>query len=97
MEQILAQLTAGELTQAQATEKINALIKLSAKVASNGAPVRATATHDAKRNVLVVEIPLHDPRPSSTGKSTLVGNASGRTTVTLHGKPVNVSCSAFLK
>jgi hypothetical protein len=52
-----------------------------------------------KDNVLHIEIPLHAPRPSSSGKTLSVASSNGNkpTEATINGKPVIVGVNAYLK
>jgi len=52
-----------------------------------------------KDNVLHIEIPLHAPRPSSTGKTLTVASSNGNhvTEVTINGLPVIVGLNAYIK
>jgi hypothetical protein len=51
-----------------------------------------------KQNELVITIPTHAERPSSTGKMNVIASSSGfqTTTVTINGKPVKVSVNALV-
>jgi len=62
-----------------------------------------------KDNVLHIEIPLHAPRPSATGKTLTVASSNGNkptkatingnkpTKATINGKPVVVGVNAYIK
>ncbi len=52
-----------------------------------------------KDNVLHIEIPLHTPRPSSTGKTLTVAssNASKETEARINGQAVVVGINAYIK
>lgn len=52
-----------------------------------------------KDNVLHIEIPLHSPRPSATGKTLTVASTKGNqpTEATIDGKPVIVGVNAYIK
>ena len=52
-----------------------------------------------KDNVLHIEIPLHAPRPSSTGKTLTVASSNGNqfTDVKINGPPVIVGINAYIK
>lgn len=52
-----------------------------------------------KDNVLHIEIPLHAPRPSATGKTLTVASSKGNqeTTATINGQPVIVGVNAYIK
>ncbi len=52
-----------------------------------------------KDNVLHIEIPLHTPRPSSTGKTLTVASSNGNhdTEVKINGLPVIVGLNAYIK
>lgn len=52
-----------------------------------------------KNNVLHIEIPLHAPRPSATGKTLTVASSKGNqeTEATINGKPVVVGVNAYIK
>jgi hypothetical protein len=52
-----------------------------------------------KDNVLHIEIPLHSPRPSSTGKTLTVASSNGNqiTDVKINGSPVIVGINAYIK
>jgi hypothetical protein len=52
-----------------------------------------------KDNVLHIEIPLHAPRPSATGKTLTVASSNGNkeTEATINGKPVVVGINAYIK
>ena len=52
-----------------------------------------------KDNVLHIEIPLHAPRPSATGKTLTVASSSGNkpTDATINDKPVIVGVNAYIK
>jgi len=52
-----------------------------------------------KDNVLHIEIPLHAPRPSATGKTLTVASTKGNqpTEARIDGKPVIVGINAYIK
>ena len=52
-----------------------------------------------KDNVLHIEIPLHAPRPSATGKTLTVASTKGNqpTEARIDGKPVIVGVNAYIK
>ena len=52
-----------------------------------------------KDNVLHLEIPMHAPRPSATGKTLTVASSNGNkeTTATVNGQPVIVGVNAYIK
>ena len=52
-----------------------------------------------KDNVLHIEIPLHAPRPSATGKTLTVASSNGNkpTEATINGLPVIVGVNAYIK
>ncbi len=52
-----------------------------------------------KDNILHIEIPLHAPRPSATGKTLTVASSGGNkpTDVTINDKPVIVGVNAYIK
>lgn len=52
-----------------------------------------------KNNVLYLEIPLHAPRPSATGKTLTVASTKGNQTTEarIDGKPVIVGVNAYIK
>ena len=52
-----------------------------------------------KDNVLHIEIPLHTPRPSSTGKTLTVASTKGNqpTEAKINGLPVIVGVNAYIK
>lgn len=52
-----------------------------------------------KDNVLHLEIPLHAPRPSATGKTLTVASTKGNqpTEALIDGKPVIVGVNAYIK
>ena len=52
-----------------------------------------------KDNVLHLEIPLHAPRPSATGKTLTVASTKGNqpTEARIDGKPVIVGVNAYIK
>lgn len=56
-------------------------------------------TATIKYNVLHLEIPLHAPRPSATGKTLTVASTKGNqlTEATIDGKPVIVGVNAYIK
>jgi hypothetical protein len=52
-----------------------------------------------KDNVLHIEIPLHTPRPSASGKTLTVASTNGNqpTEVKINGLPVIVGLNAYIK
>lgn len=52
-----------------------------------------------KDNVLHIEIPLHAPRPSATGKTLTVASSKGNkeTEARIDGKPVIVGINAYIQ
>lgn len=52
-----------------------------------------------KDNVLHIEIPLHAPRPSSSGKTLTVASSNGNkpTEAMIDGKPVIVGVNAYIQ
>ncbi len=52
-----------------------------------------------KDNILHIEIPLHAPRPSATGKTLTVASSKGNqpTEARIDGKPVIVGVNAYIK
>jgi hypothetical protein len=52
-----------------------------------------------KNNILHIEIPLHAPRPSATGKTLTVASSKGNqaTEARIDGKPVIVGVNAYIK
>jgi hypothetical protein len=52
-----------------------------------------------KDNVLHIEIPLHAPRPSASGKTLTVASSNGNqpTTAQIDGLPVVVGVNAYIK
>jgi hypothetical protein len=52
-----------------------------------------------KDNILHLEIPMHAPRPSATGKTLTVASSNGNkeTTATVNGRPVIVGINAYIK
>ena len=52
-----------------------------------------------KDNVLHIEIPLHAPRPSATGKTLTVASSGGNkpTDATINYKPVIIGVNAYIK
>jgi hypothetical protein len=52
-----------------------------------------------KDNVLLIEIPLQSPRPSSSGKTLVVATTGGNvaTAATVNGKPVTIGLNAYIK
>jgi hypothetical protein len=52
-----------------------------------------------KDNILHIEIPLHAPRPSATGKTLTVASSNGNkeTEVKINGNPVIVGVNAYIK
>ena len=52
-----------------------------------------------KDNILHIEIPLHAPRPSSTGKTLTVASSNGNqpTEALVNDQPVVVGVNAYIK
>jgi hypothetical protein len=52
-----------------------------------------------KDNVLHIEIPLHAPRPSASGKTLTVASSNGNqpTAAQINGLPVVVGVNAYVK
>lgn len=52
-----------------------------------------------KDHVLHIEIPLHPPRPSATGKTLTVASTRGNqpTEARIDGKPVIIGLNAYIK
>jgi hypothetical protein len=52
-----------------------------------------------KDNILHIEISLHAPRPSATGKTLTVASSNGNkeTEAKINGKPVIVGVNAYIK
>ena len=52
-----------------------------------------------KNQVLHIEIPLHPPRPSATGKTLTVASTRGNqpTEARVDGKPVIIGLNAYIK
>ena len=52
-----------------------------------------------KDNTLHIEIPLHAPRPSATGKTLTVASSNGNqpTSATVNGLPVIFGVNAYIK
>ena len=52
-----------------------------------------------KDHVLHIEIPLHAPRPSATGKTLTVASTRGNqpTEARIDGKPVIIGLNAYIK
>ena len=52
-----------------------------------------------KDNILHIEIPLHAPRPSSSGKTLTVASSNGNkpTEATVNGQSVIVGVNAYIK
>jgi len=52
-----------------------------------------------KDNILHIEIPLHTPRPSASGKTLTVASSNGNqpTEVKINGLPVIVGLNAYIK
>ena len=61
--------------------------------------VHATATIDSQRNVLIIEIPLQAPTPSTTGRSRIVASTRGfvATEAKVEGHPISISVNAVIK
>ena len=52
-----------------------------------------------RNNTLHIEIPLHAPRPSATGKTLTVASTRGNqpTEAKIDGKPVIIGLNAYIK
>lgn len=52
-----------------------------------------------KDNVLILEIPLHSPRPSASGKTLTVASSNGNqpTAAIINGLPVIIGVNAYIK
>ncbi len=52
-----------------------------------------------KDNILHIEIPLHEPRPSASGKTLTVATSRGNqpTGATINGKPLIIGVNAYIK
>ena len=52
-----------------------------------------------KNGVLIIEIPMHDPRPSASGKTMVVASTSGnvQTTAEVDGHPLVIGLNAYYK
>lgn len=48
---------------------------------------------------LIVEIDIHEPRPSASGKTLVVASSEGNkaTTATVNGKPVVIGLNAYIQ
>ena len=56
-------------------------------------------TATIKNNVLTIEIPIHTPTPSASGKTLSVASSRGNvvTTAMVAGKPVTIGLNAYIK
>jgi hypothetical protein len=54
---------------------------------------------DTVKKTITIVLPLEEPRPSSTGKTLLVGGTNGaqKTTALVNGKQVVLTASAYIK
>lgn len=54
---------------------------------------------EIKSGNLIITIPLHDPRPSASGKTLVVATSGGnvQTTAEIDGKQVVVGVNAYIK
>ncbi|MCU0749476.1 MAG: hypothetical protein MUF13_08025 [Akkermansiaceae bacterium] len=61
--------------------------------------MRTTISKTTINNVLHIEIPLHAPRPSVTGKTLTVASSKGNkeTEARIDGKPVIVGINAYIQ
>ena len=61
--------------------------------------LKVTVVKDGGIDVLRVEIPLQQPRPSASGKTLVVASTSGNqgTEVKVNGKQVIVGLNAYIK
>lgn len=61
--------------------------------------IKASITGKGGNKTLVIEIPVQDPTPSSTGKSLVIASTHGNavTNLVLDSKPVVVGLNAYLK
>ena len=52
-----------------------------------------------ENGTLTISIPVHEPRPSTSGKTLVVASSSGNkaTTATVAGKPVIVGLNAYIR
>ena len=53
---------------------------------------------EIKDGKLVITIPLHDPRPSASGKTLVVASSGGNkpTTAQIDGKPIIIGLNAYI-
>jgi hypothetical protein len=51
-----------------------------------------------EKGELVIRVPLHDPRPSTSGKTLLVASSGGTVTTSamVQGKPIKIGVNAFI-
>jgi hypothetical protein len=61
--------------------------------------MKATVKKEGKLNILVIEIPMEAPTPSSSGKTLVVASTRGNvaTTVQVNEKPVVIGLNAYIK
>jgi hypothetical protein len=61
--------------------------------------MRTTISKTTINNVLHIEIPIHAPRPSVTGKTLTVASSKGNkeTEARIDGKPVIVGINAYIQ
>ena len=66
---------------------------------NNQRPINPNMKTTIKDNVLHIEIPLHTPRPSASGKTLTVASTNGNqpTEVKINGLPVFVGLNAYIK
>ena len=53
---------------------------------------------EIKDGRLVITIPLHDPRPSASGKTLVVASSGGNqaTAAVVNGKPITIGVNAYI-
>jgi hypothetical protein len=61
--------------------------------------LRGTMEAKIENNELVIRIPIHQPRPSQSGKTLLVASTGGnvQTTATVNGCPLFIGVNAYLR
>lgn len=65
---------------------------------TNKTQKQMNAKIDTKRNVLIIEVTLQEPTPSSTGRTLLVASERQKfADVTVNGQPVTVQLNAHIK
>lgn len=57
-----------------------------------------TVTVDEKAGTLTIVLPLTPPRPSTSGKTDIVGGTNGafKTGQLVAGRPLTINCSAYI-